>query len=95
MLHQKCFDCMCTSAEHCLHIRYFDDEKEVDDHQLYIVVYLQKTKWYKRIWRGLKYIFGYRSRYGDFTEIIYDVEKVKELKKFFNDYLKVSPKKGS
>lgn len=95
MMYKKIIDCYCSSAEHCLHLMYFDDEKNSCNHLLYIEVYLQKQKWYKRIWRGIKYIFGYKSRYGDFTEILYDVEKVEELKKFLNDYIEAAPKPPS
>ena len=91
-MHKKVIDCLCTEAEHCLHLRYFDDESKPCEHLLYIEVYLQRQRWYKRLWRGLKYIFGYKSRYGDFTEIVYDMEKGEELKIFLDEYLKAAPK---
>ena len=95
MLHKKYIDCTCDDIGHTLRFKFFDDEKELCLHLLYIDVYLDKTKWYKRIWRGIKYIFGHRSKYGDFTEIIYDVEKVEELKKFLDGYTKATPKPPS
>ena len=93
MLRKKHIDCTCSSIEHNLRFLYFDDNKDCRDHDLYIDVYLESPSGYKRIWRALKYVFGYKSRYGDFTEIIYDVEKVKELKVFLDEYLEAVPKK--
>ena len=92
MLRKKYIDCTCEDISHTLRYKFFDDETEECLHLLYIDVYLDRTKWYKRIWRGLKYIFGHRSIYGDFTEIIYDMEKVKELKTFLDAYIKACPK---
>lgn len=92
MLKKKYIDCNCSSIEHTLRFMYFDDNRDTRDHELYIDVYLDKTKWYKRVWRGIKYIFGWRSRYGDFTEIIYGMDEVKELKAFLEEYIKAAPK---
>lgn len=92
---KKWIECTCTSPEHVLLLRFFTDEKEKYDHSLYVDVYLQMPKWYKRIWRAIKYIFGYRSRYGDFTEIVYDIERVKELKAFLDAYCEAAPKAES
>lgn len=93
MLRKQWIDCNCSAVEHTLRFLYFDDDTDIRDHDLYIDVYLVKNKWYKRIWLGIKYIFGYQSKYGNFTEIIYDAEKVKELKAFLGEYLEDAPKR--
>jgi len=90
---KKYIECMCGTNEHTIRYSFFDDNEDLSDHIFYIDVYLESTKWYKRIWRGIKYIFGYKSRYADFTEVIYNTDKVKELKTFLDEYLKATPKK--
>ena len=41
--------------------------------------------WYNRIWRAITYIFGVRSKYGDFDEVLLDDrKKVRELGEFVN-----------
>lgn len=69
-------ECACTSTEHTLCLRGFPEEKE-----LYINLQLPKQKFFKRLIAGIKYIFGYQSRYGHWDECLLDEEKFCE---FFN-----------
>ena len=92
MQHKKYIDCICEDIGCTLRFKFFDDETDERVHFLYIDVYLRNKKWYKRIWRGIKYIFGWRSPYGEFTEILYDTDKVKELQAFLEEYIKATPK---
>ena len=56
------FDCSCSSADHT--IRFILDN-DVDYPELYLEVQLnQYRNFWRRLWVGLKYIFGYESRYG-------------------------------
>lgn len=59
------FDCGCSSAEHtlrftldpCMHHQYGPE--------LYAEIYLNDHRgFWKRLWYGLKYICGFKSRYG-------------------------------
>jgi len=55
------FDCSCASDEHTIVFRYFEDDYK----EFYLSVYLnQYRRFYKRIWIAIKYIFGYKCKYG-------------------------------
>lgn len=60
------FDCSCHSDEHVITFRYFEDD--IEGHktkELYLSVFLnQYRNIFKRIWVAIKYIFGYKSKYG-------------------------------
>lgn len=51
--------CECSSVEHT--IRFIHDP---EDREIYTEVFLWKYRFFKRLWVGIKYIFGYKSRYG-------------------------------
>jgi len=54
------FECACHSDEHTLKFMYDPDENE-----LFTSVFLdQYHSIWKRIWIAIKYVFGYRSKYG-------------------------------
>ena len=41
-------------------------------------------KFLKRVWSAIKYIFGYRSKYGHFDEFIFNKEDSDKLQKIVN-----------
>ncbi len=62
------FDCTCSSSEHTLRFCYFKPYKGKDfteDAELYAEIHLnQYRNIFKRIWVAIKYVFGYKCRYG-------------------------------
>jgi hypothetical protein len=55
------FECACYSDEHTLKFSY-----DPEDNELYTTVFLnQYRNVFKRVWVALKYVFGYRCKYGD------------------------------
>ena len=60
--------CECSSAEYQMVLRY-DDDKDLG-RMVYVEIHLKPLVWYKRLWMGLKYIFGYKCCYGNFEEMI-------------------------
>ncbi len=81
--HEILMICECSSCEHQLIIRYDNNEDEV-----YVNVHLANYKeFWRRLWHGLKYIFGYKSRYGEFDEVILRKEDADNLQKVV-DHLK-------
>ena len=75
--------CDCSSDEHQMIVRWDDNDKEV-----YVSIHLaNNTGFWKRLWHGLKYAFGHRSRYGEFDEIILRKEDASNLQKVV-DHLK-------
>ena len=73
------FDCACYDSEHTIRF-VFDDDGDIAE--LYLDVFLADQPWYKRLWLGIKYIFGYKSRYGHFgnwTLAEHDAERLQDL----------------
>ena len=68
--------CKCDNVEHQLVFRWFADEEMV-----YMTTHLYKLPFWKRLWHGIKYIFGYKCRYGDFDEFIFNKNDVEKLEK--------------
>lgn len=58
------FTCVCGSDEHVLHITLDETPIGDDPPELWVSMFLWEWSWYKRIWIALKYIFGYKCRYG-------------------------------
>lgn len=75
------FICQCDSPEHILIFYYFPDEKGGD---VYATIHLKPDSFWKRIKNAIKYIFGHRSKYGDFDEFIFKSSDVDKLKKIVN-----------
>ena len=67
--------CECSSAEHQLIIRW-----DVTDEEVYATIHLANYRgFWKRLWYGLKYAFGYKSCYGAFDEVILRKEDASAL----------------
>lgn len=61
--------CKCNNIEHQLIFSYFPE----NNGEVYMYVHLvPENNIFKRIWKAIKYIFGYRSMYGHFDEFIFD-----------------------
>ena len=104
-MENKTFICSCHSMEHQITFRYQNieevsrvvnlldkesGEEYLDDDELYINVFLHTNKgFFKRLWRGLKFAFGYKSRYGQWDEIILDRKSEDELLELLTERKKV------
>ena len=72
--------CDCSSAEHQLIVRWDNDDKEV-----YVNVHLANMYgFWQRLWHAAKYVFGYKSRYRAFDEVILRKEDANNLQKVVN-----------
>lgn len=84
MTQDELFICECHNTEHQLIFSYFDDE----DDKVYVSVHLiPECRIWKRIINAIKYIFGYRSRYGHFDEFIFqkkDAHKLVKIAKYLD-----------
>ena len=70
----------CQSLEHQVIFWYDEDEK-----LLYIEPHLVTYRnFFQRFWAGLKYAFGYKSRFGEFDEVILSPESQKKLRDMLN-----------
>lgn len=72
--------CSCGSVEH--QVLFCFDRKYQGDNIIYMYVHLTKKRgFFKRLWHGIKYAFGYQCRYGAFEEVVIDKENYQSLKK--------------
>lgn len=60
-------NCACGANEHHMTFTYYDGDNEV-----YVQYFLQSQPFWKRLILGIKYIFGYKCRYGHFGETVLD-----------------------
>lgn len=68
-------ECRCMSTEHLF--KFYID---IEDASVCLEVHLANwLPWYKRIWRGIKYVFGYKSKFGDFDTTIMKDEDINKL----------------
>jgi hypothetical protein len=73
------YDCVCKSADHTIRFVYFEEDKG-EDAEIYLEVQLAHAKkWYQRVWKALKYIFGYECRYGHWDVWLLDPKDVDRL----------------
>jgi hypothetical protein len=70
--------CACHSRDHTAYFDYFEEDGE-----LYLTIHLSESRgFWKRLWYGLKYAFGYQSRFGAWDEIVIrweDTPKIRAL----------------
>lgn len=76
-------ECSCDSPEHVLRFSTYSEEKEV-----YVDFFLGSNyNLIQRMIHGIKYIFGYKSRYGHFSEIVMGYDSIKMLKNELESFL--------
>ena len=84
--------CDCGSYEHQIIIKATDwGDGDEDNGFVYLEVHLTPMRWWKRLWYGIKYIFGYRCCYGAFEEVILkpsDVTKFEKVVKWLKEHNK-------
>ena len=76
MEEMKVFICACGNLEHQV---IFWHDKEWSDELYTEIRLLNHRNFIKRLWVGLKYAFGYKSRYGNFDSFILSKNDEKKL----------------
>ena len=77
---REIYICKCNSIEHQASFWYDKEDNEVS-----IEVHLTTHKSFlKRLWVGVKYAFGYKSKYGEWDTMILKNEDLNKLKKNLN-----------
>jgi hypothetical protein len=73
--------CECGSCEHQFILNYI----AFKDHPM-LSLETHLITWesfFKRLWVGLKYAFGYKSKYGHFDDVIINKDEAKKIRDFF------------
>lgn len=65
-------ECSCSTPEHT--VRFAKDEDF-----LYMTFFLDGGPWHRRLWNAVRYLFGYKCRYGHFDEVVLGREEVERL----------------
>ena len=81
--------CDCSSVEHQMALR-FDDDKDLG-RQVFVEIHLAALAWYKRLWLGIKYIFGYKCCYGNFEEVILSPKHARQIYGLYRFLMPFSP----
>lgn len=71
-------ECACHSIEHTIHLI------AIGDNEVSMNLFLSDVPWYKRVWKAIKYVFGYKCIYGQFDEFIIDKEGANEFISFLS-----------
>ena len=82
--------CECSSTEHQMVISYFNDDI---DPMVYVSVNLVGQGFWGRIKTAIKHIFGYKSKYGAYDEIILGPQHIEKLAAVINHIKMVEAKK--
>ena len=80
-------ECDCHDFEHSLRFAYVPNPHEDSPPELYVEVHLCSPGFWRRLWKGIRYIFGYKSRYGHFDEVGINRESVDQLRGWLDDYI--------
>lgn len=75
--------CCCHLNEHEIDLLYWADERD----ELYFSPHLCPFPFWTRLWLGIKYVLGYRSRYGDYGELVLFKKDVQMLQDFLEGFL--------
>lgn len=90
------FECHCGAPEHRL---VFDFDDGHDEHssgvppEITTEVHLYNYRgFFKRSWLAIKYIFGYKCKYGHFDNFSLDPKDALRLKSLLTEYIKAHNK---
>ena len=80
------YDCQCACSEHVLRLVYMEGS-ESEPPELYTDIFLYNPdSILKRIWMGIKYIFGFKCQYGHFDNWMMKAEDAKRLRELLERY---------
>lgn len=88
------FECQCGFDEHRLML-CLDVDTDEPHPNLYTSIFMdsEKTFW-QRVWTGIKYIFGYRSKYGHFGCWCVDPKDAVRMRELLDKYIAHAKEKG-
>lgn len=76
--------CKCHSYEHQIGFSH-----DTEDKTMYVSPHLcTNYGFWRRLWVGLRYTFGYKSRYGAWDEVIFEENDIIGLRDYLNQIIK-------
>jgi hypothetical protein len=78
--------CECHSTDHQILLMYSEDEHPTGTTYpvCYAHIHLNKRPFWQRVKYSIKYIFGYKCRFGAFDEFLFNPEDADKLEKLVN-----------
>jgi len=78
----------CHSPEHQIIAQFDEVEPDPRLNFLYLWVHLGTHKSvFKRLRAAIRYVFGYRSQYGEWDELLLDIDEVVAVRAFLDEYI--------
>ena len=74
------FICACSSLEHQMFF-WYDSEGDI----LYVESHLSSRNFRRRLWYGIRYIFGRKCNFGAWDEFLLNEESRNKLQTFLNN----------
>lgn len=78
----KFFICSCHNPDHVIHVSYWENKGDEPDEYYFSVNLNPYTRWYKRIWRALVWVFAPAKVEAGLCEILFLSNKAEELAEF-------------
>ena len=85
-IEKECIICRCGSYNHMVMLirdQFFDEYVDLS-----LNIHLSPLPFFKRLKNAFFYIFGRRSRYGDFDEVLLNRESVLKIQSFLEETMK-------
>ncbi len=90
-LQSELFECICRGDEHTLKFT-FAIETDSKQSEVYTALHLNDYQvWYKKLWTGIKYVFGYRCKYGHWDVFTLKRSDVTRLRKLLQEFEEAVP----
>lgn len=80
-------ECECSSMEHNARIDVFPGYEQDPEPRMFLSMHLKTGDFWYRLVKGIKYILGYRSRYGEYDEIIINKQTAIDMKIVCENYI--------
>lgn len=93
-MEQELYVCDCGDVSHQFIVSWYPDDEDWND-LLYFQVHLnQSNGFWRRLWDAIKYVFGFKCRFGSFDEILVNKYDAKRLKNSLEKFIKANEKKA-
>jgi len=86
---EKLISCSCGSPEHQFILTYWPGYGG-DEDELYMEPHL--ITWeniFRRLWTAIRYVFGYRCKYGHWDCVLISKDKAQEMRGFLDEFIGV------
>jgi len=80
--------CACHSFEHQIIFSVLEEDTPEMSVNTHLITHKNV---FKRIWVAIRYVFGYKSRYGEWDEFIFKLENIEDLKTYLINKKKKTP----